>query len=213
MTNFTNLRMLSCRCAGSSRTARTMVAKLSSSSTMCAVSFGDVGAGDAHGHADVGALAGRRVVHAIAGLAPRTRPGPGQRLHQFDFLRRRHARVDAMRSTQPRTRPASGAPARPVMTSSPGAAMPRCSATARAVAGWWSPVIITGVMPASRHSCTAWAASARGGSINPTSPMKVRSRLRFPHQLRRQLFQTGGRRARARAGCRQPYARPFPAPL
>ncbi len=29
--------------------------------------FGDIGAGDAHGHADVGALDGRGVVHAVAG--------------------------------------------------------------------------------------------------------------------------------------------------
>ena len=62
----------------------------------------------------------------------------------------------------------------PVMTVSPGSMMSRRSAMARAVAGW-SPVIMTARMPAVRHSCTARAASARGGSSSPTSPMKVRS--------------------------------------
>ena len=37
----------------------------------------------------------------------------------------------------------------------------------------WSPVIITGRMPASRQTATASRASSRGGSIMPTRPRKV----------------------------------------
>ena len=43
---------------------------------------------------------------------------------------------------------------------------------ASAVAGW-SPVIITGRMPAARHSATAVRASGRGGSMSPTNPINV----------------------------------------
>ena len=38
----------------------------------------------------------------------------------------------------------------------------------------WSPVIITGVMPALRQIFTASRTSGRGGSIMPTRPMSVR---------------------------------------
>ena len=38
----------------------------------------------------------------------------------------------------------------------------------------WSPVIMTGLMPARRHCLTASRASGRGGSIMPTRPRKVR---------------------------------------
>ena len=40
----------------------------------------------------------------------------------------------------------------------------------------WSPVIITGRTPARLHRATASLTSARGGSIRPTRPTKVRSR-------------------------------------
>ena len=61
----------------------------------------------------------------------------------------------------------------PVSTwSSPASRMPRRRAIAAAVAGW-SPVIITGVIPAARHSATAAGASGRGGSIMPTTPSSV----------------------------------------
>ena len=64
----------------------------------------------------------------------------------------------------------------PVSTAASAAAtMPKRSAMARAVAGW-SPVIITGVMPAAMHSRTASSASERGGSIKPMSPSRERSR-------------------------------------
>ena len=44
---------------------------------------------------------------------------------------------------------------------------------ASAVSGW-SPVIMTGTMPAVWHRLTASLASSRGGSIMPTSPAKIR---------------------------------------
>ena len=49
--------------------------------------------------------------------------------------------------------------------------MPNRRAMARAVLGW-SPVIITGVMPAAMQVATASAASGRGGSINAANPSK-----------------------------------------
>ena len=87
-----NLRMLS-KMRRPSRTARTMVAKLSSSRTMCGRFLGDVGAGDAHGHADVGAFQRRRVVDSVAGhgheLTLRL-----EGLHDADFVLRGDTRVD-----------------------------------------------------------------------------------------------------------------------
>ena len=50
-----------------SSTALTIVAKLSSVRIMTAASLDDVGAGDAHRHADVRLLERRRVVDAVAG--------------------------------------------------------------------------------------------------------------------------------------------------
>ncbi len=51
----------------------------------------------------------------------------------------------------------------------------------------WSPVIITGVMPALRQSATACAASGRGGSIRAARPSRVSRSFR----LRRGLGQGG----------------------
>ncbi len=47
-------------------------------------------------------------------------------------------------------------------------------ATAQAV-DLWSPVIITGLIPAVKHFCTAEIASGLGGSMRPIIPTKVRS--------------------------------------
>ena len=63
----------------------------------------------------------------------------------------------------------------PVTASSPSRQMSSCFAMARAVERW-SPVIITGRMPARRQRATAFAASGRGGSIMPNRPRKVSSR-------------------------------------
>ena len=52
--------------------------------------------------------------------------------------------------------------------------IPNFSAIALAVS-LWSPVIITGIIPASLHSETACFASSRGGSIMPTNPISVNS--------------------------------------
>ncbi len=52
--------------------------------------------------------------------------------------------------------------------------IPNSSAMAVAVSTW-SPVIITGLMPASLHKATASVTPLLGGSIIPTSPTKVRS--------------------------------------
>ena len=103
----------------------------------------------AHRHADVGALQRRRVVDAVAGhrdeLALRL-----QRLDDADLLRRVDARVDAHVAAPARRAPRRRA-ARQLAPGHHGGrrrrAMPSRRAIARAVAGW-SPVIITGVMPA-----------------------------------------------------------------
>ena len=61
----------------------------------------------------------------------------------------------------------------PVRMRSP-AAIPSARAMYPAVRGW-SPVIMTGRMPAATQVATASRASGRGGSRMPTSPTKVRS--------------------------------------
>ncbi len=67
----------------------------------------------------------------------------------------------------------SAASSLPVMASSrPSSVMPSLLAIARAVPGW-SPVIITGRMPAAMHTATASFASSRGGSIMPIRPSRV----------------------------------------
>ena len=79
--------------------------------------------------------------------------------------------------------------------------MPSADRDRRAVSGW-SPVIITGVMPACRHSATACAASGRGGSIRPTKPTNVSSALdRLGRELRRAR---AGQSRRAIASTRRP---------
>ena len=67
----------------------------------------------------------------------------------------------------------------PVRARSPGRQMSSSRATAMAVARW-SPVIITGRMPAWWHRSTAPFTSRRGGSAMPNSPRKVRSRSTVP---------------------------------
>ena len=57
--------------------------------------------------------------------------------------------------------------------------MPSSRAMATAVS-LWSPVIITGRMPAAKHCSTAPRTSGRGGSIMPMSPAKVSPRSRLP---------------------------------
>ena len=130
-----------------SSTAATMVAKLSSRSVIAGRFLADVGAGDAHRDADVGLLERRRVVHAVAGhrddvaallpcrrrraaCRPATRarrrrcPRPGVRAlvaHRLELAAGDDARV--LREVRARWR------------------------SVCAVSGW-SPVIITGVMPA-----------------------------------------------------------------
>ena len=53
--------------------------------------------------------------------------------------------------------------------------MPKSRAIALAV-NWWSPVIITGRIPASRHLATASRTSERGASSIPTNPNHTKSR-------------------------------------
>ena len=50
----------------------------------------------------------------------------------------------------------------------------RRDAMERAVPGW-SPVIITGVIPAEKHCCTAAVTSSLGGSSNATIPSNIKS--------------------------------------
>ena len=61
----------------------------------------------------------------------------------------------------------------PVRARSPGPAMPTRLAMAKAVAAW-SPVIITGVIPALLHWATASFTPGLGGSSRPMSPAKTR---------------------------------------
>ena len=56
--------------------------------------LGDLGAGDAHRHADVGLLEGRRIVHAVAGHRDDV-AFLLQQAHQPDLVLRRHARDHA----------------------------------------------------------------------------------------------------------------------
>ena len=52
--------------------------------------------------------------------------------------------------------------------------MPISRAIVAAVSGW-SPVIMTGTIPADLHSVMAFFASSLGGSMSPTNPKNVRS--------------------------------------
>ena len=61
----------------------------------------DVGAGDAHRHADVGALQARRVVHAVAGHRHDMARG-AERLHDAHLVLGRNAREHAERLGPPR---------------------------------------------------------------------------------------------------------------
>ena len=135
--------------------------------------FRHVAAGDAHGHADVRSLQRRRVVDTVARHGDDV-AALAQGLDDLELVLRRHAREDAhiahsvgqlSGSSVARVRPRSECDRRP-----------RCRAHVRctpAVSGW-SPVIMTGRMPAATQVATASRASGRGGSRMPTSPTKVR---------------------------------------
>ena len=62
----------------------------------------------------------------------------------------------------------------PVIASSPSLNIPSSFAIAEAVITW-SPVIITGFIPAFLQTATACFASGLGGSIIPTRPIKIKS--------------------------------------
>ena len=70
----------------------------------------------------------------------------------------------------------------PVMAICPGSRMPSSLAIAVAVS-LWSPVIITGRMPALRHRAMASFTSGRIGSIIPHMPIQVRSCSSVPGSL------------------------------
>ncbi|MPN05321.1 hypothetical protein SDC9_152571 [bioreactor metagenome] len=75
----------------------------------------------------------------------------------------------------------------PVTALSPSV-MPTAFAMASAVTAW-SPVIITGLMPAPLASFTASTLSSRGGSIIPHIP----ARMRLPSRSERSSFTSPGR--------------------
>ena len=109
--------------------------------------LGDVGAGDAHRHADVGGLQRGRVVHAVAGHGD-DRAVRLQRLHDAQLVLGIDARVDrhflhACGAAPRRT----SSPARRRCSARRPEAMPSSAAITAAVAGW-SPVIMIGRMPA-----------------------------------------------------------------
>ncbi len=119
----TNLRMLS-KMRRPSRTAWTMVAKLSSSSIMCAGLARHVGAALAHGDADVRHLQRRRVVDAVAGHGDELALVL-QRLHDLDLLFRIDARVHPHRfHLALEFRQLSRASSLPVSTLPPSSMMP-----------------------------------------------------------------------------------------
>ena len=140
--------------------------------------LGHLGAGQAHGDADVGLLQRRRVVDAVAGHRHHLAIGL-QRLDQPQLLFRFDAGEDvdlpAPRRAGPRRRgsPVRGRSGR----GRPSSAILNCRAMARAVSAW-SPVIIFTRMPAAWQASTAPMARGRGGSIMPTRPRKVRPALK-----------------------------------
>ncbi len=156
-----------------------MVAKLSSSSTMCGRLARNVGADLAHRDTDVRTFQRGRVVDAVAGHRNELAAAL-QRPNDADLLFRVDARIDAqMAAARTASSWSSSCPSsRPVIRrSSSSSAMPSRIAMARAVRGW-SPVIITGDdarLPALGDR--AFGASGRGGSMRPTKPTKVSSAL------------------------------------
>ena len=149
--------------------------------------LGDVGAGDAHRAADVGGLQRGRVVHAVAGHGDHlTLPLPC--LDDADLVFRRNAGVDGnvpdlALSSSSSVIASSSAPV--IALVAVGCRMPSSRAIAEAVTTW-SPVIITGLMPARRQVATAAFASGRGGSIIPTKPEEGQSGLqRLGRRVRR----------------------------
>jgi hypothetical protein len=168
-----NLRMLS-KMRRPSRTACTMVAKLSSSSTMCAASRRRR-CRPAHRHADVGRLQRRRIVHAVAGHGGEF-AGRLQRADDADLLLRVDAGVDAdvlhlrgeVRVGEGGQLDAADDAAALVEDAEP---LGDGARRGRMVAGDHHRHD-AGVDGIRRRPA---AASSRGGSIRPTRPRKVRS--------------------------------------
>ena len=138
-----------------SRTAATMVAKLSSARIIFAASLVTSVPVMPIAIADVGRLQRRRVVDAVAGHRHDVAVGL-QRVDDAQLVRRRDARIDrvlahrlasAASSSWSSSAPVSARRRR-------GSAMPRSAAMRAAVRGW-SPVIIMTRMPARRASAMA----------------------------------------------------------
>ena len=164
---------------------------------------GHVGARRAHGHADVGLLQGRPVVHAVA--------GHGQ------HVAARPAGHRAMRSLSSGTTRATTTPSR--STSSPSTGRPSGSSAPRPASGagerqpdlggdrprpWpgWSPVTMATRMPAARQAAMASAASARGGSWRPSTAEQLEvglGRRRRSPRARRPPSTVGRRRPARRS--------------
>ena len=167
-----NLRMLS-KMTRPSPTAPTIVAKLSSCSTMSAGVLGDVGARDAHRHADVGLLERRRVVDAVAGHRHDVAVAL-QRVDDPQLVLRRHARVDRR---PPRRLGHAVIVERRQLGAGHGARRPSAEAEVagdrrggeRVVAGDHHDPYAR----PSRQVATASRTSGRAGSIMPSSPSSV----------------------------------------
>ena len=152
-----------------SRTAETIVAKLSSVSTMSAAFFAT----------SVPFLPIAQPMSAAFRAGASFTPSPVMAVTSFSLRNALIMRILCAGETRAYTehvctvcksasseRLSSSAPVITALFS-----MPSRPAMAEAVAGW-SPVIITGRMPARLHSETASAASGRGGSSSPMSPKK-----------------------------------------
>ena len=160
-----------------SSTARTMLAKLSSVSTMSAASF------DTSVPVMPMATPMLAVLSAGASLMPSPVIATTWPLRCSASTMRSLCSGSTRANTRTSSTTASSAASSmrrrsaPVTTRAPGSRMSSSRAIACAVAGW-SPVIITVRMWARRATATAAFASARGGSIMPTKPSRTSSSSR-----------------------------------
>ena len=82
------------------------------------------------------------------------------------------AKTDVWRTAFAKPASSSASNSVPVSALAPGSTIPKSSAMRAAVRGW-SPVIMMTRIPARRASAMASAAWSRGGSIMPTTPARI----------------------------------------
>ena len=176
-----------------SSTAATIEAKLSSVEHHVGRLLGDVGAGDAHRHADVGAPSAPARRSRRRRSSRRSRRGL-ERLDDAQLVLRGDAREDGdVAHGRARSAASSSARARRRSRAPPSAGDPELARRSPRRCAGWSPVImIDPDARALRLARPRRAPPARGGSIMPTTPRNTRSCSSSSPARRR------GRRAR---GC------------